>query len=147
MLLLELPPDQLEMVAGFLCACEYARFSLAARACRDRQPPRQPRSFASVASVTFALRHPSHPSHREGGRCKKGRVSLDLTRYALAGQDERGEQGLGEAEVRWVAAQLALAVGALHSIGMLHRDIKPSNAILSRDGCARDAARPTCPAL
>ena len=36
--------------------------------------------------------------------------------------------------MRWIAAQLALAIEAMHSIGMLHRDIKPSNIILNRHG-------------
>ena len=48
--------------------------------------------------------------------------------------DERGGLGLSTHEVRWIASQLALAVGALHGMGVLHRDIKPSNAILARTG-------------
>ena len=48
--------------------------------------------------------------------------------------DERGSNGLGHVEVRWVAAQLTLAIGAMHTMGVLHRDIKPSNCILNRNG-------------
>ena len=38
------------------------------------------------------------------------------------------------AQVRWVGAQLSLAVDAIHSLGYIHRDIKPSNVILDKRG-------------
>jgi hypothetical protein len=39
-----------------------------------------------------------------------------------------------EERVRDGFAQLAEAVAALHSLGMLHRDLKPSNVLVSREG-------------
>ena len=42
--------------------------------------------------------------------------------------------GLPLDEVRFVAAQLTLALEAMHGMGMIHRDVKPSNAILDRRG-------------
>ena len=42
--------------------------------------------------------------------------------------DERGATGLPVKEIRWIAAQLTLALGAIHSMHVLHRDIKPSYA-------------------
>lgn len=44
------------------------------------------------------------------------------------------ERGLPAAEVRWIGAQLSLALGALHSLELLHRDIKPSNLVLRANG-------------
>ena len=37
--------------------------------------------------------------------------------------------GLPLAEVRWVAAQAALALGAVHALGYMHRDVKPTNLL------------------
>jgi hypothetical protein len=37
-------------------------------------------------------------------------------------------------QVRWVASQITLALGALHSLNLLHRDIKPSNLVLRGSG-------------
>ena len=49
--------------------------------------------------------------------------------------DERaGGGGLPLAELQWVAAQLTLALEAMHAMEMIHRDIKPSNVIMDRHG-------------
>lgn len=50
--------------------------------------------------------------------------------------DERAEvgRGLPLVEIRFIAAQVALALEAMHSMSMIHRDIKPSNLILNRQG-------------
>ena len=45
-----------------------------------------------------------------------------------------GSGGLRFLELRWILAQLSLALGALHSLNLLHRDVKPSNLVLKSNG-------------
>ena len=45
-----------------------------------------------------------------------------------------GAGGFPLAEVRWIGAQLTLALEALHRVGFVHRDIKPTNVVLRHDG-------------
>lgn len=44
------------------------------------------------------------------------------------------ERKFSETRVKYYAAQLILAVGYLHSIGVLHRDLKPENILVDKDG-------------
>ena len=50
--------------------------------------------------------------------------------------DERTtpSSGLPYTEVRWIGAQLLLALAHMHDQDIMHRDIKPSNVMLRRDG-------------
>ena len=42
--------------------------------------------------------------------------------------------GLGAEEVRFVGAQLAVAIATLHGLRVLHRDVKPHNVVIARNG-------------
>ena len=44
--------------------------------------------------------------------------------------------GLPFVEVRWVGAQMVLALEAMHCMGVLHRDVKPANVMLTSEGYA-----------
>ena len=43
-------------------------------------------------------------------------------------------RGLPLAEVRFIAAQMVVALDGLHTLRILHRDVKPNNMVLRRDG-------------
>ena len=42
--------------------------------------------------------------------------------------------GLPVDEVRWLAAQMVLALEGLHALRIVHRDVKPTNIVMSHDG-------------
>ena len=44
------------------------------------------------------------------------------------------ERKFSEERVKYYAAQLTLAIGYLHSIGVIHRDLKPENILVDKDG-------------
>jgi len=48
-----------------------------------------------------------------------------------------GRKGLGVREVLKIAVQIADALSAAHSAGIIHRDIKPSNIMVNDKGLAK----------
>ena len=62
----------------------------------------------------------------------------DLVRWA----ERRGGLAAVPLETRLeLAAGIADALAAAHSVGVLHKDVKPSNALISHDGDGRPYAR------
>ena len=51
--------------------------------------------------------------------------------------------GLPLDQVTWFAAQLGLALEAVHCLGMIHRDVKPSNVLIGADGYLQAGAAPS----
>mmetsp|Transcript_3281 Transcript_3281/g.3004 ORF Transcript_3281/g.3004 Transcript_3281/m.3004 type:complete len:315 (-) Transcript_3281:18-962(-) len=75
--------------------------------------------------------------------CLKHWFESDLRYYFflefMAGKDlkyqmDKRSQGYKLSEVRFIGAQLILAIEHLHSQGYIHRDLKPENVLMSEEG-------------
>ncbi|OLT30248.1 hypothetical protein BJF79_39440 [Actinomadura sp. CNU-125] len=93
--------------------------------------------FEREAEATAALQHPGIMVVFDVGRTDAGLAYLVME--FLDGEDlrtimHRNPDGLPVEEAVDFAAQLADALAAAHSRGIVHRDIKPANLFVLRDG-------------
>ena len=66
---------------------------------------------------------------------KSSCIELDLsTCNSITLYDDKNFGGFDLKRARFYAAQLALAIQYLHSVGFIHRDLKPSNILIDVDG-------------
>ncbi len=87
--------------------------------------------FEDEAALLAALDHPGIVRHVAHGRMGDGRPYLALEWLDGETLGERLQRGpLPVADAMAVAAQVADALGAAHTAGVVHRDIKPSNIFL-----------------
>jgi len=59
---------------------------------------------------------------------------MDLIQGGELFQYMRTERRFSQSKVAFYAAQIALALGYLHSSDILYRDLKPENILLGEDG-------------
>jgi len=92
--------------------------------------------FIQEAKAASALNHPNILTVFEVGE-------FGYTRY-IATELIRGEtlrekirSGLGLNEALGIALQVAAALGAAHSAGIVHRDVKPENIMIRDDGLVK----------
>jgi len=91
--------------------------------------------FATEANTMAALEHQNIVRVYSSGVTADGRPYIEMAYYpeqTLAQAVQKGP--LPVPEVLRIAVQLASAVEAAHSVGLLHRDIKPANVLIDRFG-------------
>ena len=91
------------------------------------------RRFIQEARAASALNHPNILTIHEIGTFDGARfiVSEYIDGETLR---ERMRRGLNAADSVEIACQVAAALDAAHSAGIVHRDIKPENIMLRKDG-------------
>ena len=95
------------------------------------------RRFVREAKAVSALNHPNILTIYEIGNFQDSRFIA--TEY-IEGETLRERQKREPSDLREIldiAAQVAAALAAAHSAGIIHRDIKPENIMLRRDGFAK----------
>ncbi|HWC77771.1 MAG TPA: protein kinase [Blastocatellia bacterium] len=92
------------------------------------------RRFITEARATSSLNHPNIITIHEIGQA--GPVHFIATEF-VEGHTLRDEVSRGRIEIKRavdIASQVASALAAAHSAGIVHRDIKPENIMLRPDG-------------
>ncbi len=95
---------------------------------------RKYRSFVGAYDILKSHRHPSLPEIYDTYKTDDGQIVLEeyIDGVSVAQVLEGGRYTYGGAAR--VLKDVASAVSALHSLGIVHRDIKPENVIVSSKG-------------
>ena len=96
--------------------------------------PDATRRFRREAQTIALLNHPQHLHHLRSGRARGPHVHRHGAAGGHQSQDPHGAQDAGDAEIVDIAVQIAQALDAAHSKGVIHRDIKPGNIFISDTG-------------
>jgi serine/threonine protein kinase/TolB-like protein/tetratricopeptide (TPR) repeat protein len=93
--------------------------------------------FEREAATVSALNHPNILTIFEFG--KQENLYFISTEYVEGEtlRDKLKRERLSVSEVLSVAGQIASALAAAHSAGIVHRDVKPENIMLRRDGLVK----------
>jgi serine/threonine protein kinase/Tol biopolymer transport system component len=94
------------------------------------------RRFMTEARATSALNHPNIVTIHDAGRAES--ISYIAVEY-IEGQTlrQRMQQPLSLPEVLDISIQVARALAAAHTAGVIHRDIKPENIMVRGDGLVK----------
>src|SRR5262244_860262 len=101
------------------------------------QDPERVRRFEQEARAASATSHPNILTIYEIGQVEtETGVMHFMAMEFVEGQTlrQRLKHGLKQDEAIEVAIQIASALAAAHSVGIVHRDIKPENIMLRHDG-------------
>jgi len=91
--------------------------------------------FVAEANTMAALEHPYIVRVYSSGVTIDGRPYIEMAHYSEPTLAQAVKKGpLPVPEVLRIGVQLASAIEAAHSVGVLHRDIKPANVLMDKFG-------------
>src|SRR5947199_520832 len=98
--------------------------------------PDRMKRFVQEAKTASALNHPNIITIHEIDETSSGHF---IATEFIDGETlrEREQQPLRLSESLDIATQIASALAAAHTAGIVHRDIKPENVMLRRDGIVK----------